>query len=54
MLKVTDHFGDVSNVELPYSNLAAESVTVDFTNMLGNMGITACECTLYTKEVTIQ
>lgn len=54
VLKVTDHFGDVSNVELPYSNLAAESVTVDFTNMLGNMGITACECTLYTKEVTIQ
>lgn len=54
VLKVTDHFGDVSDVELPYSNLAAESVTVDFTNMLGNMGITACECTLYTKEVTIQ
>ena len=54
VLKVTDHFGDVSDVELPYSNLAAESVTVDFTNMLGNVGITACECTLYTKEVTIQ
>ena len=54
LLKVTDHFGDVSNVELPYSNLTAESVTVDFTNMLGNMGITVCECTLFTKEVTVQ
>lgn len=54
VIKQVDHFGDAQNVELPYSNLTAESVTVDFTNMLGNMGITVCECTLFTKEVTVQ
>lgn len=54
VIKQVDHFGDGQNVELPYSNLTAESVTVDFTNMLGNMGITVCECTLFTKEVTVQ
>ena len=50
----TDHFGDVTNVEVPYSNLTADSVTVDFTNMLGNMGITVCQCSLFTKQLTIQ
>ena len=50
----TDHFGDVTNVEVPYSNLTADSVSVDFTNMLGNMGITVCQCSLFTKQLTIQ
>ena len=53
VIAVADHFGDVTNIELPYSNLSAESVTVDFTNMLGNLGITVCECSLFTKEVAI-
>ena len=46
-----DHFGDVVNIALPYSNLTAESVTIDFTNMLGSYGVTACDCTLFTKEI---
>ena len=46
-----DHFGDPVNVTLPYSNLTAESVTIDFTNMLGSAGVTACDCTLFTKEI---
>ena len=46
-----DHFGDVVNVNLPYSNLTSESVTIDFTNMLGSYGVTACDCTLFTKEI---
>ena len=46
-----DHFGDVVNIALPYSNLTAESVTIDFTNMLGSAGITTCDCTLFTKEI---
>ena len=50
----TNHFGDVTNVEVPYSNLTADSVSVDFTNMLGNMGITVCQCSLFTKQLTIQ
>ena len=52
-IKVTtvDHFGDAVNVTLPYSNLTAESVTIDFTNMLGGYGVTACDCTLFTKEI---
>ena len=52
-IKVTtvDHFGDAVNVTLPYSNLTAESVTIDFTNMLGGYGVTACDCTLSTKEI---
>ena len=49
-----DHSGDATVVDLPYTNLTAESVTVDFTNMLGNVGITVCECSLFTKNVTIQ
>ena len=49
-----DHYGDATVVDLPYTNLTAESVTVDFTNMLGSAGITVCECSLFTKNVTIQ
>ena len=46
-----DHFGDAVSVTLPYSNLTSEGVTIDFTNMLGNYGIAACECSLFTKEI---
>ena len=46
-----DHFGDVVSATLPYSNLTSEGVTIDFTNMLGNAGVTACDCTLFTKEI---
>lgn len=46
-----DHFGDAVSVTLPYSNLTSEGVTIDFTNMLGNYGITACDCALFTKEI---
>ena len=51
LLAVTDHFGDVTNVPIPYSNLTAESVTIDFTNVFGNYGIATCECTLFTKTI---
>ena len=50
-IAAVDHFGDVVNIALPYSNLTAESVTIDFTNMLGSAGITTCDCTLFTKEI---
>ena len=46
-----DHFGDAVSATLPYSNLTSEGVTIDFTNMLGNYGIAACDCTLFTKEI---
>ena len=46
-----DHFGDAVSVTLPYSNLTSEGVTIDFTNMLGNYGVAACDCTLFTKEI---
>ena len=46
-----DHFGDAVSATLPYSNLTSEGVTIDFTNMLGNYGIAACECSLFTKEI---
>ena len=46
-----DHFGEAVLVTLPYSNLTAEGVTIDFTNMLGNVGVTVCECSLFTKEI---
>ena len=51
LLAVTNQFGDVTNVPIPYSNLTAESVTIDFTNVFGNLGVTACDCTLFTKEI---
>ena len=51
VLAVTDLFGDTTNVPVPYSNLTAESVTIDLTNVLGNAGITTCECTLFTKNI---
>lgn len=51
VLAVTDHFGDTTNVPVPYSNLTAEGVTIDFTNVFGNYGITTCECTLFTKDI---
>lgn len=50
-IAAVDHFGDVVNIALPYSNLTAESVTIDFTNMLGSAGVTTCDCTLFTKEI---
>ena len=46
-----DYFGEAVLVTLPYSNLTAEGVTIDFTNMLGNVGVTVCECSLFTKEI---
>ena len=42
-------FGEVSTTNVPYSNLTAESVTIDFTNILGMPG--NGPCTLYTGEV---
>lgn len=51
LVKQTDHFGDVTNVEVPYSNLTADSVVIDFTNILGMPGTGSC--TLYTGEVNL-
>ena len=51
LVKQTDHFGDVTNVEVPYSNLTADSVVIDFTNILGMPG--TGPCTLYTGEVNL-
>ena len=52
LLQQTDHFGDIQTTEIPYTNLTADSVTIDFTNMLGMPG--ANPCTLYTGEVNLQ
>ena len=46
-----DHFGDVKQVNAPYSNLTADSVTIDFTNILGMPG--TGPCALYTGEVNL-
>lgn len=46
-----DHYGDVKQVNAPYSNLTADSVTIDFTNILGMPG--TGPCTLYTGEVNL-
>ena len=51
LVKQTDHFGDVTTSEVPYSNLTADSVVIDFTNILGMPGTGAC--TLYTGEVNL-
>lgn len=48
----TNHFGESTTIKLPYSNLTATSVTVDFTNM--NMGVGVSECTLFTGNVVFQ
>lgn len=52
LLQQADHFGDIQTTEIPYTNLTADSVTIDFTNMLGMPG--ANPCTLYTGEVNLQ
>ena len=51
LVKQTDHFGDVTTTEAPYSNLTADSVVIDFTNLLGIPG--TGPCTLYTGEVNL-
>lgn len=51
LVKQTDHFGDVTTTEVPYSNLTADSVVIDFTNILGMPG--TGPCTLYTGEVNL-
>ena len=51
LVKQTDHFGDVTTTEVPYSNLTADSVVIDFTNILGVAG--SGPCTLYTGEVNL-
>lgn len=52
LVKQTDHFGDVTTTEAPYSNLTEDSVTIDFTNLLGMPGNGPCK--LYTGEVNLQ
>lgn len=47
----TNMFDEVTTTKLPYSNLTEESVTIDFTNMLGVPG--SGPCTLYTGEVNL-
>ena len=51
LVKQTDIFGDVTTKEVPYSNLTADSVVIDFTNILGMPG--TGPCTLYTGEVNL-
>ena len=51
VLVQTDMFGDVKRTNLPYSNLTADSVVIDFTGMLGMPG--SGPCTLYTGEVNL-
>ena len=51
VLMQTDMFGDVNKTNLPYSNLTADSVVIDFTGMLGMPG--SGPCTLYTGEVNL-
>ena len=51
LVKQTDHFGDVTTTEAPYSNLTADSVVIDFTNILNMPG--TGPCTLYTGEVNL-
>ena len=51
VLMQTDMFGDVNKTNLPYSNLTADSVVIDFTGMLGMPG--SGPCNLYTGEVNL-
>ena len=51
VLTTTDHFGDTVKTNIPYSNLTEDSVTIDFTNMLGMPG--NGPCTIYTGEVNL-
>ena len=51
VLMQTDMFGDVNRTNLPYSNLTADSVVIDFTGMLGMPG--SGPCSLYTGEVNL-
>jgi hypothetical protein len=51
VLMQTDMFGDVNKTNLPYSNLTADSVVIDFTGMLGMPGSGPCK--LYTGEVNL-
>lgn len=51
VLSQTNMYDEVTKTEIPYSNLTADSVTIDFTNM-GIGGEAAC--TLYTGEVNLQ
>ena len=52
LVQSSNMYGEVSTVEVPYSNLTADSVTIDFTNLLSMPG--NCPCTLYTGEVNLQ
>ncbi len=52
LVQSSNMYGEVSTVEVPYSNLTADSVTIDFTNLLGMPG--NGPCTLYTGEVNLQ
>ena len=52
LVQSSNMYGEVSTVEVPYSNLTADSVTIDFTNLLSMPG--NGPCTLYTGEVNLQ
>lgn len=52
LVQSSNMYGEVSTVEVPYSNLTADSVTIDFTNLLGMPGNGPCR--LYTGEVNLQ
>lgn len=52
LVQSSNMYGEVSTVEVPYSNLTADSVTIDFTNLLDMPGNGPCR--LYTGEVNLQ
>ena len=50
VLMQTNMYDEVTKTELPYKNLTAESVTIDFTNMgIGGEAV----CTLYTENAPL-
>ena len=51
LLQQTNMYNEVTTTPIPYSNLTADSVMIDFTNMLG--ATSSSPCTLFTGNVNL-